>query len=416
VKATASRFELFIARRYLRARRKEAVISVITAISIIGVAAGVMALIIALAVNNGFRVTLQSNLLGAMAHINMLRKERGEGIENWRAMVERIRKVPHVTATGPALYSQVFLTGPLQAKGAVLKGVDIGSELQLSDTLMRLKAGSVEGLKTPAGEGLPGIILGARLAEEIGMTPGAVVQVVSPQGELTPFGPRPSIRRFRVAGIFESGFFDIDDLWAFTSLEGAQQALSLHDVVNQIEVKVDDLNRAPEVAREIEKAAGPAFATTTWMERNRQLLNALKMERAVTVITIGLIELVAALNILIVLVMMVMEKYRDIAILISMGAKRAQIRRIFMLQGVIIGVVGTIIGLTLGYGLSYLADTYRWIRLDESVYSLSYVPFNPRWTDGLWVAGAAILVSFLATLYPARAATRIAPAEVLRYE
>ncbi len=413
---TTSVFELFIARRYLRARRKEAVISIITAISIVGVAAGVMALIIALAVNNGFRVTLQSNLLGAMAHINVLQKQPGEGIENWRAMVERIRRAPHVTAAGPALYSQVFLTGPLQQKGAVLKGVDIGSELQLSDVLRRLKEGSVEALRKPAGEGLPGIVLGSRLAEDIGMMPGAVLQVVSPQGELTPFGAKPSFRKFRVVGIFESGFFDIDDLWAFTSLQAAQEALSLDDVVNQIEVKVDDLNLAPEVAREIEKVAGPSFATTTWMERNRQLLNALKMERAVTVITIGLIELVAALNILITLVMMVMEKYRDIAILISMGAKQAQIRRIFMLQGVIIGVVGTIIGLVLGYGLSYLADTYRWIRLDESVYSLSYVPFKPRWVDGLWVAGAAILVSFLATLYPARSATRVAPAEVLRYE
>lgn len=413
---TASRFEFFIARRYLKARRKEAVISIITAISIIGVAAGVMALIIALAVNNGFRQALQGNLLGAMAHINLLQKEPGEGIENWPALVERIRKVPHVTAAGPALYSQVFLTGPLQAKGAVLKGVDVRSELQLSNTLERLKQGSVEALRSPAKGGLPGIILGSRLAEDIGMMPGAVVQVVSPQGELTPFGPRPSIRRFRVVGIFESGFYDIDDLWAFTSLQAAQEALSLTNVVNQIEVKLDDLNLAPEVAREIEKVAGPTFATTTWMERNRQLLNALKMERAVTVITIGLIELVAALNILITLVMMVMEKYRDIAILISMGAKRAQIRRIFMLQGVIIGVVGAAIGLVLGYGLSYFADKYRWVRLDESVYALSYVPFDPRWIDGLWVAAAAVLVSFLATLYPARSATRIAPAEVLRYE
>jgi lipoprotein-releasing system permease protein len=409
-------FELFVARRYLRARRKEAVISVITAISILGVAAGVMALVVALAINNGFRDTLQRNLLGAMAHINVQEKEPRNGIENWEALAARIRQVPHVTAAGPALYTPIFFSGPVQSQGGILKGVDIRAELQISDTLRHLKAGSVERLRAAPDGGVPGIILGARLAEDIGMLQNSMVNVTSPQGELTPFGPRPSIRRFRVVGIFESGFYDIDDRWAYTSLEAAQQALSLQDVVNQIEVKLDDLNRAPEVARMIEKIAGPKYATTTWMERNRQLLNALKMEKAVTVVTIGLIELVAALNILITLVMMVMEKYRDIAVLMSMGARRAQIRGIFMLQGVLIGVVGTAIGLAAGYALCYFADRYRWIRLDEQVYALSFVPFEPRWVDGVWVAAAAILVSFLATIYPARNATRIAPAEVLRYE
>ena len=409
-------FELFVARRYLKARRKEAVISVITAISVLGVAAGVMALVVALAINNGFRDTLQRNLLGAMAHINVQEKEPRNGIENWEALAAKIRQVPHVTAAGPALYTPIFFSGPVQSQGGILKGVDIGAELQISDTLRHLKAGSVERLRATPDGGVPGIILGARLAEDIGMLQNSMVNVTSPQGELTPFGPRPSIRRFRVVGIFESGFYDIDDRWAYTSLEAAQQALSLQDVVNQIEVKLDDLNRAPEVARTIEKIAGPKYATTTWMERNRQLLNALKMEKAVTVVTIGLIELVAALNILITLVMMVMEKYRDIAVLMSMGARRAQIRGIFMLQGVLIGVVGTAIGLAAGYGLCYFADRYRWIRLDEQVYALSFVPFEPRWVDGVWVAAAAILVSFLATIYPARNATRIAPAEVLRYE
>jgi lipoprotein-releasing system permease protein len=302
------------------------------------------------------------------------------------------------------------------SKGGILKGVNIAAELQISDTLRRLKAGSVDGLRASSEGGVPGIILGARLADDIGMLLHGMVNVTSPQGELTPFGPRPSIRRFRVVGIFESGFYDIDDSWAYASLAAAQQALSLQDVVNQVEVKLDDLNRAPEVARAIEKLAGPKYAATTWMERNRQLLNALQMEKAVTVVTIGLIELVAALNILITLVMMVMEKYRDIAVLMSMGARRAQIRRIFMLQGILIGVVGTTIGLIVGYTLCYFADRYRWIRLDEQVYALSFVPFEPRWVDGLWIAAAAILVSFLATIYPARNATRIAPAEVLRYE
>ena len=411
-----STFELFVARRYLKARRKEAVISVITAISIVGVAAGVMALIIALAVNNGFRGTLQRNLLGAMAHINVQEKEPRNGIENWEALSAKIRQVPHVTAAAPALYSPIFLSGPIMSKGGILKGVDIAVEMQISDTLRRLKSGSVDRLRATQEGGLPGIVLGARLAEDVGMLLNSVVTVVSPQGELTPFGPRPSVRRFRVVGIFESGFFDIDDNWTYTSLQAAQQALSLQDVVNQIEVKLDDLNMAPEVAKTIEKIAGPKYATMTWMERNRQLLNALKMEKAVTIVTIGLIELVAALNILITLVMMVMEKYRDIAVLMSMGARRDQIRHIFMLQGILIGVVGTAIGLMMGYTLCYFAEHYRWIRLDEQVYALSFVPFEPRWVDGVWVAAAAILVSFLATIYPARNATRIAPAEVLRYE
>jgi lipoprotein-releasing system permease protein len=410
-----SRFEFFVARRYLRARRKEAVISVITAISVIGVAAGVMALVIALGVNNGFRNTLQRNLLGAMAHINVLEKEPGVGIQDWRAMAVRLRAVPHVTAVSPALYSGVFLAGPLQSKGAVLKGIDAGAELKISESLAQLKSGSLARLRDP-GADPPGIVLGARMVEDTGMVLNSIIQVVSPQGELTPFGPRPSIRRFRVCGIFESGFFEIDDNWAYTSIEAAQKTLSLDNVVNQLELKVDDLNRAPEIARDVERAAGPAYTTTTWMERNRQLLNALRMERAVTIITIGLIELVAALNILITLVMMVMEKYRDIAVLISMGARHRQIRRIFMLQGVLIGVVGSAIGLVVGYTLSYFADRYRWIRLDETVYSLSFVPFEPRAIDALWIAAAAILVSFLATIYPARNATRIAPAEVLRYE
>jgi len=410
----ATGFELFVARRYLKARRKEAVISVITAISIIGVAAGVMALIIALAVNNGFRNTLQRNLLGAMAQINVQEKEPGEGIEHWEQLIERIRKVPHVTAVSPVLYAPLLLSGPLQQKGAELKGVEVKAELNISDTLRHLKQGSLDSLMNPDDSKLPPIVLGARLAEALGMLINSQVTAIST--ELTPIGPKPSIKRFRVVGIFESGFYELDDLWSFTTLQAAQNALYLKNVVNQIEINTDDLNRAPEVAREIQTVIGSRFGVMTWMERNRQLNNALKMERAVTIVTIGLIELVAALNILITLVMMVMEKYRDIGVLMSMGARRSQIRRIFMLQGVLIGVIGTAIGLVLGYTLCYLANRYRWIRLPEQVYSLSFVPFEPRWRDAVWVAAGAILISFLATIYPARNATKITPVEVLRYE
>ncbi len=410
---TASTFELFIAKRYLRSHRKEKVISVITAISVIGVSAGVMALVIALAVTNGFRNTLQRNLLGAMAHINVLEKEPGPGIEDWRAMAARLRALPHVTVVAPALYEYSYLTGPLQSKGVVLKGVDIETELKISEALRRLKSGSIDRLRDPNASP-PGIILGSRFVEDTGMVLKSNVALIV--DELTPVGPRPVKRPFRVTGIFETGFFDIDDNWAYASLAAVQRAYSLGDVVNQLELKVDDLNRADQIAKEVEKAVGSRYTTTTWMERNKQLFTALRTERIVTAITIGLIVLVAALNILIVLVMMVMEKYRDIAVLMSMGARKEQIRRIFMLQGVLIGVVGSAVGLAIGYTLSYFADKYRWIPLDETVYSMSFVPFEARWTDGIWIAAAAILVSFLATIYPSRNATRITPAEVLRYE
>jgi lipoprotein-releasing system permease protein len=407
-------FEFFVARRYLMAKRKQAVISVITVISVIGVAAGVMALVIALAVNNGFRNTLQRNLVGATAHVTILEKEPGYGIADWREIIARVSRTPHVVSAAPTLYGSVFLAGPVQSAGAVLKGIDTGAGAPLPSFLAQLKQGTL----APLGERTepPGLILGARLAQSTGLVLNARVNVISPQGELTPFGPRPSYHWFRVVGIFESGLYDLDSGWAFTSIAAAQRVLALEDVVNAIELRVDDIYRAPEVARAVESVTGPKLAATHWMEQNRQLLNALKMEKAVTVVTIGLIQLVAALNILISLVMMVMEKNRDIAILMSMGARREQIRNIFMLQGVLIGVTGSVIGLAAGHLLNYFADRYQWIRLSEEIYTIAFVPFEPRWIDSLWIAGAAILVSFVATLYPARAATRVAPAEALRYE
>jgi lipoprotein-releasing system permease protein len=409
------RFELFVALRYLRAKRKQAVISLITAISILGVAAGVMALIIALAINNGFRNTLQRNLVGATAHVTVLEKEPGYGITGWQDLVKKLAAVPHVVNAAPSLYAPVFMSGPMgRSQGAILKGIVPEAGLQPIDALNNLKEGSLEGLRD--SEDPPGIILGSRLAHSTGMLLNARIVVISPQGELTPFGPRPSYHRFRVVGLFESGFYELDSHWAFTSLKAAQRVLAVQDVVNAIELRLDDIHAAPEVAAQAERIVGSELGATTWMEQNRQVLNALRMERVVTVITIGLIQLVAALNILITLVMMVMEKQRDIALLLSMGTRREQIRNIFMLQGVTIGVIGSGLGLLAGYSLSFLADKYRWIRLDEEVYSLSYVPFDPRWIDAIWVPAAAIFVSFLATLYPARAATRIAPAEALRYE
>jgi lipoprotein-releasing system permease protein len=407
-------FELFVASRYLRAKRKQVVISVITLISVIGVAAGVMALVVALAINNGFRSTLQRSLLGATAHVTVLEKHPGEGIREWPALVAKLRGLPHVVSASPTLYGQVFLSSPLQSEGAVLKGIVTKSGSETAGLLRQLKEGRLEALDDPSG--LPGIILGSRLSARTGLPLNSVATVISPQGELTPFGPKPSFFRFRVVGIFETGFFEIDYAWAFTSLKTAQRVFALHDVVNAVELKLDDANLAADVARSAERVVGPDLAATSWMEQNRQIFNALRMEKTVTVVTIGLIVLVAALNILIALVMMVMEKYRDIAILASMGARQEQIRRIFVYQGLLIGMVGTVIGLAAGYTLCFLADRYRWLRLDEEVYALSYVPFDPRWIDGVWIAAAAILISYLATLYPSRNATRISPAEALRYE
>ncbi len=406
-----SSFELFVARRYLRAKRKQAVISVITVISVAGVAAGVMALVVALAINNGFRNTLQRSLLGATAHVTISEKRPSYGIENWRALVPRLSRIPHVQRAQPSLYGYVLLSGPVQSNGAELKGVPLDAP---PDMLLHLKQGSFARLRDASG--LPGIVLGSRLAESTGMLLDSIVKVISPQGELTPFGPKVTVFRFRVVGIFESGFYDIDSGWAFAGLASAQRVFSLTDVVNAIEIRLDDIYRAPEVAEAAQNIVGPSLVASTWMEQFHQILSALRMERVVTAVTIGLIELVAGLNILITLTMMVMEKNRDIAVLMSLGARREQIRRIFLAEGLLIGVSGATIGLLLGYSIAVLASHYRWLRLDQDVYALSYVPFDPRWLDGVWIAAAAVFVSFAATLYPARKATGVAPAEALRYE
>ena len=336
---SANTFELFVAARYLRAKRKQAVISVITVISIAGVAAGVMALVIAIAINNGFRNTLQRSLLGTTAHVMLLAKNSPEGIANWKELDPELRKLPHVASVAPGLYGTVLLSGPLggaQSSGAVLKGVPVDAP---PDMLLHLKQGSFDALKNTAG--FPGIILGARLAQNTGMLLHSVATVISPQGELTPFGPTVTRYQFRVVGIFESGFYEIDSNYAFTALPTAQMVFDVGNVVSSIELRLDDIYQAPEVAIAAQKIAGPGLVANTWMEQYRQILSALNTEKVVTAVTIGLIQLVAALNILITLVMMVMEKNRDIALLMSMGAKRQQVRKIFLYQGVLIGGLPT---------------------------------------------------------------------------
>ncbi|MCU0246193.1 MAG: ABC transporter permease [Bryobacter sp.] len=407
-------FELFIARRYLAAKRKNAVIGVVTVIAIAGVAAGVAALVIALSINNGFRGTLQRTLLGATAHVTVLEKEPGEGIKEWRPLVSKLARQPGVTRADGVLYGGVFLTGPQQSASAVLKGVDPAPGGLLDALAPQLRGGSLALLRDPQAPAA--LILGSKLAAQTGMLVGSTVSVIIPNGELTPFGPRPVTMRFRVAGIFESGFYDLDNSWAVTTIAAAQRAFAAGDVVNAVELKLADIQTAREIARSSEALAGPALAATDWMDQNKQLLNALRLERTVTIVTIGLIQLVAALNILITLTMMVMDKQRDIALLVSMGARRNQIRRIFMLEGIIIGALGTALGLVLGFAVSYFANRGQWIRLDAEVYALSWVPFDTRWTDALWVAAVALLVSWAATLLPARSAASVVPAESLRYE
>jgi lipoprotein-releasing system permease protein len=428
-------FELFVAARYLRAKRRQAVIGVITVISIVGVAAGVASLIIALAINNGFRQDLQDRLLGSSSHVNLLRVE-ADGIRNWQPLLSELVKQPHVVAGAPAIYEQVLISRGARAQGAVLKGIIPADENKVSDLLNSVKIGSADTLSAP-GANLPQtspdtdepnalssqvtssmapIVLGKDMADQLGATVGSVVTATSPQGELTPFGIVPKYARFKVVGIFSSGFYDYDNTWAFIRLSDAQRLFDLSDVVSVLEFKVDDIYKAAEIGRQLETAAGKGFMSTNWMEQNRALFRALRLERVVTFITIGLIVFVAALNILISLIMMVMEKTRDIAVLVSMGAKKKQVRRIFMYQGMLIGVIGTAIGLVLGYSISWAAGHYHLLSLSAEVYSIDYVPFAPRFSDALLVSLVAIGISFVATLYPSWSAASVLPAEALRYE
>lgn len=453
------RFELFIAARYLRAKRRQAFIGIITGISIAGVAAGVASLVVAMAITNGFRQDLQQRLLGSTSHIS-LQRVADDGIQHWPALMDRLSRQPHVVAAAPAIFEQVLIARGPRARGAVLKGMIPRYERKVGDLLNSVKEGSSDALdegverallpaaRDSAGSAvagrsdrptqppdqppdqspdslaavkqrvssMPPIVLGKDMADNLGATVGSVVLVVSPQGELTPFGTVPKYNRFHVAGIFNSGFFDYDSSWAFVRLSDAQKLFGLGDLISVLEFKVDDIYHAPEISRQLEDAAGKGFMATNWEDQNKALFHALRLERLVTFITIGLIVFVAALNILISLIMMVMEKTKDIAVLMSMGTRRAQVRNLFIAQGVLIGAVGTAIGLVLGYAISYAGGHYHVLTLSPEVYSIDYVPFAPRVIDGLWVALFAILISFVATLYPSWSASRILPAEALRYE
>jgi len=417
------RFEFFIAARYLRARRRQAVVGFITAISVIGVAAGVAALIIALAITNGMRRDLQERLVGATAHVELMRTA-GDGIRNWRPLVARLARVSHVQAVAPGLYGQVLISRGPRSGGALIKGIIPADERGVGDLLQSINEGSADELnpvdpspsEPSTASPIPPIVIGHELALTLGATTGDTILVTSPQGDLTPLGLLPRYQRFRVVGIFASGFYQYDSSYAFMRLADAQRLFSEPDLVSVVSFRIDDLYRAAEVGKAIEQAAGPGFQTTNWMEQNRELFRALKLEQVVTFIVLALIVIVAALNILIALTMMVMEKSRDIAVLMSFGVSDTQVRRIFMLQGLLISTIGTALGLTLGYAASIAGSHFRFIHLDASVYSISYLPFAPRLVDAAIVAGVSLGISLLATLYPSNSAARVLPAEALRYE
>jgi len=415
------RFEFFIAARYLRAKRRQAVIGVITAISVLGVAAGVASLIIALAITNGMKRDLQDRLLGSTAHIDLMRVA-ADGIRDWRPLLARLRTLPHVSAAAPGLYGQVLISRGARSGGGLIKGILPADERTVSALLSEIKSGSAAALdpqpkatSSDAAADSP-IVIGKDLADTLGAQVNDTVMVTSPQGELTPLGLVPRYQRFQVAAIFSSGFYQYDSSYAFMRLADAQSLFAEPDLISVISFKVDDLYKADAIAREIEQAAGKGFQATSWMEQNRELFRALKLEQIVTFIVLALIVCVAALNILIALTMMVMEKTRDIAVMMSFGVTEQQVRRVFLLQGLMISVLGTLAGLIIGYGVSWAGGHYRFIRLDAAVYSLDYLPFAPRFVDALIVAAVSLGVSALATLYPAASAARVLPAEALRYE
>src|SRR5712664_1582482 len=407
------RVEWLVARRYLRSPYRPPVLRLVTVLSVLGVAAGVATLVVALAMNTGFRQTMQERLLGVTAHITLTAPGSG-GIRNADELAKKLLLTPGVRSVTPAIYQTVLLSYAGQARGVVIKGIDPEQESRADEALHRLSSGALD--FSPDKDGIEAILLGRILADDLKIEPGDYLTLTSPQGRLTPYGLIPRTRRFRVAGIFDSGFYDYDENWCFMTLAAAQGLSGAGDVVNVLELRLNQPERAQQAAEEALKIAGPGYSVATWMEENRALFRALRLEKLVTAIFIGLITFVAGLNILVVLSMTVTDKARDIAVLMSMGARRKQIRTVFLWQGIIIGTTGTLAGLAIGYAFSFITGNYHLIPLDPQVYAVPYVPFHPSILDGLWIALVAMGVSVLATIVPARAAARLLPVEILRYE
>ena len=407
------KFESFVALRYLRSPNRPAVLRLVTLLAMIGVAAGVTTLVIALAMNTGFRQAIRDRLLTVTAHVN-LKPVGPEGIRNYRELMARLSGTPGVRSIEPAIYDTVLLSSGNHARGVVLKGVDPELELNASEALHRIVAGSAD-FRADA-DGIPAILIGRLLAGDLKISAGDYLTLTSPQGSLTPFGMLPRSRRFRVAGIFDSGFYDYDANWTFVTLASGQAMAGIGDVVSLLELRVNNLDDAARVADEISKRAGSGFTVSTWMDENRALFRALSLEKLVTALFIGLITFVAGLNILVVLTMTVTDRSKDIAVLMAMGARRQQVRKLFVLQGLVVSLVGTFAGLVLGYLLAWVADRWELIPLNPEIYAIPYVPFHANGFDALWIAAAALAISIAATVLPARSASRILPVEILRFE
>jgi len=406
-------FELFLGMKYLKAKRKQRFISVITIISILGVMVGVMALIVVLSVMNGFRADLMSKILGVNSHLLVL--NLGGPFGDYRQVEQDVSREEGVVAVTPFILTQVMLNHAGNVSGAVLRGIDPDSAGRVIGFKDMIKSGSLSSLSENGGD-FPAIIMGSELAKRIGASTGNVVTVISPEGKLTPLGRAPNTQRFKVSAIFDSGMYEYDASMIYISLTEAQDFLALGDRITGIEVRVKDVYQADKIAKRIQERLGYPFWTKDWKVMNRSLFSALKLEKLTMFIILTMIVLVGALNIISTLVMVVMEKTRDVAILRAMGASAKSIMSIFMFQGLLVGVVGTIAGLACGLGICQLLTRYKFISLPADVYYISTLPVQVEVADVSFVAGAAVVISFIATLYPSWYASRLNPVESFRYE
>jgi lipoprotein-releasing system permease protein len=408
-------FELKVAVRYLTARRKQAFISLISAISVLGVVVGVMALMVALGLMTGLQRGIRSMILGATSHVSVF-PSGGEGMEDYLQVAEAVRAIPGVVGSAPAVYGKGLVSGPAGSpQVATLKGIVPEMERTVTDIASQVDGGPLSALVHPE-EGLAPILLGRDLALNLGVGAGDVVTVLSPRGRLSPVGLIPRATRFRVAGTVRTGLFEFDSEWAYIPLASAQRLFGHEGRASLVEVRLADIYAVGPAGEAIKARLGPGYTTNDWIQLNQSLFSALWLEKMAIGITIGLIVAVAALNIIATLILMVMEKHKDIGILVSMGASRGAITRIFMLQGTLIGGAGTLAGALLGWGACRVLDRYKLIRVPADVYQISYVPFTLLPLDATVVVIGAMLVCFLATLHPARGAARLDPAEALRYE
>ena len=405
-------FELHVALRYLLARRKQAFISVISLISTLGVAVGVMATVIALALMTGLQQELRDRILGSNAHVFVWKQG---GILDYRAEAAKIRALPHVVGAAPAILGKALITAARTEGFITVKGIDPALEPSVTEIAPALRIGSLEGLAGTGADGADGVLLGTDLAAQLGVGLGDSVSLLTPQGTLSPMGLVPRMRRLRVAGIFSLGLFEFDSTYGLVSLDVAMRLFD-KDQVDLIQLRVDDIYAAPAIARAITSALGPQYLTEDWAAMNRSLFSALWLEKMAVSITIGLIVMVAALNIVASLILLVMEKNRDIAILKTMGASARSVTAVFMMQGLVIGLVGTTVGAGAGVAVSYVLDRYEVIRVPVDVYQVSHVPFTLLPFDLALVVALAVLVCFVATIYPSRQAARLDPAQALRYE